>query len=120
VYDQLQAKLAELNGGLDGSLIKEALCDAGDASQYPFHDEKRKRRKRYVMLEMLLSVEQNKIRYNGGTSMVMWNLRVCDDSLDSNEVGFPVTNTSFDALLESLLSTAKPFTQSAGYRILAS
>ncbi|GKA64366.1 hypothetical protein Tco_0763972, partial [Tanacetum coccineum] len=27
----------------------------------------------------------------------------------SNEVGFPVTNTSFDALLESLLSTAKPF-----------
>ncbi|GJU15497.1 hypothetical protein Tco_1143463 [Tanacetum coccineum] len=25
----------------------------------------------------------------------------------SNEVGFPVTNTSFDALLESLLSTAK-------------
>ncbi|GJW89045.1 hypothetical protein Tco_0164385 [Tanacetum coccineum] len=38
----------------------------------------------------------------------------------SNEVGFPVTNTSFDALLESLLSTAKPFPQSAGYRILAS
>ncbi|GJU03351.1 hypothetical protein Tco_1113689 [Tanacetum coccineum] len=37
-----------------------------------------------------------------------------------NEVGFPVTNTSFDALLESLLSTAKPFPQSAGYRILAS
>ncbi|GJW96822.1 synaptotagmin-5-like protein isoform X1 [Tanacetum coccineum] len=27
----------------------------------------------------------------------------------SNEVGFPVINTSFDALLESLLSTAKPF-----------
>ncbi|GJZ46393.1 NADPH:adrenodoxin oxidoreductase, mitochondrial isoform X1 [Tanacetum coccineum] len=38
----------------------------------------------------------------------------------SNEVGFPVTNTSFDALLESLHSTAKPFPQSAGYRILAS
>ncbi|GKE29476.1 hypothetical protein Tco_1444860 [Tanacetum coccineum] len=38
----------------------------------------------------------------------------------SNEVGFPVTNTSFDALLESLLSTAKPFPQSVGYRILAS
>ncbi|GJW07723.1 abscisic acid receptor PYL9 [Tanacetum coccineum] len=38
----------------------------------------------------------------------------------SNEVGFPVTNTSIDALLESLLSTAKPFPQSAGYRILAS
>nr|GEW92596.1 reverse transcriptase domain-containing protein [Tanacetum cinerariifolium] len=38
----------------------------------------------------------------------------------SNEVGFPMTNTSFDALLESLLSTAKPFPQSAGYRILAS
>ncbi|GKE21632.1 hypothetical protein Tco_1433144, partial [Tanacetum coccineum] len=38
----------------------------------------------------------------------------------SNEVGFPVTNTSFDALLESLLSTAKPFPQSAGYQILAS
>ncbi|GKD65508.1 NADPH:adrenodoxin oxidoreductase, mitochondrial isoform X2 [Tanacetum coccineum] len=38
----------------------------------------------------------------------------------SNEVGFRVTNTSFDALLESLLSTAKPFHQSAGYRILAS
>ncbi|GJQ93821.1 queuine tRNA-ribosyltransferase catalytic subunit 1-like protein [Tanacetum coccineum] len=36
----------------------------------------------------------------------------------SNEVGFPVTNTSFDALLKSLLSTAKPFPQSAGYRIL--
>ncbi|GJY94134.1 hypothetical protein Tco_0510495 [Tanacetum coccineum] len=38
----------------------------------------------------------------------------------SNEVGFPVTNTSFDALLESLLSTAKPFPQSARYWILAS
>nr|GEW49034.1 hypothetical protein [Tanacetum cinerariifolium]GEX02776.1 hypothetical protein [Tanacetum cinerariifolium] len=38
----------------------------------------------------------------------------------SNEVGFPVTNMSFDAPLESLLSTAKPFPQSAGYRILAS
>ncbi|GJS14019.1 synaptotagmin-5-like protein isoform X3 [Tanacetum coccineum] len=38
----------------------------------------------------------------------------------SNEVGFPVTNTSFDALLESLLSTAKPFPQYAGYRKLAS
>ncbi|GJZ29782.1 hypothetical protein Tco_0574429 [Tanacetum coccineum] len=37
-----------------------------------------------------------------------------------NEVGFPVTNTSFDALLESLLSTAKLFPQSARYRILAS
>ncbi|GJX66541.1 hypothetical protein Tco_0300884 [Tanacetum coccineum] len=37
-----------------------------------------------------------------------------------NEVGFPVTNTSFDALLESLISTAKPFFYSAGYRILAS
>ncbi|GJX77437.1 ubiquitin carboxyl-terminal hydrolase 18-like protein [Tanacetum coccineum] len=33
---------------------------------------------------------------------------------------FTVTNMSFDALLESLLSTAKPFPQSAGYRILAS
>ncbi|GKB66475.1 retrovirus-related pol polyprotein from transposon TNT 1-94 [Tanacetum coccineum] len=30
----------------------------------------------------------------------------------SNEVGFPVINTSFDALLESLLSTAKLFPQS--------
>ncbi|GKB95221.1 cullin-associated NEDD8-dissociated protein 1 [Tanacetum coccineum] len=30
------------------------------------------------------------------------------------------TNTSFDALLESILSTAKPSPQSAGYRILAS
>ncbi|GKD42587.1 NADPH:adrenodoxin oxidoreductase, mitochondrial isoform X1, partial [Tanacetum coccineum] len=38
----------------------------------------------------------------------------------SNEVGFPVTNTSFGALLESLLLTAKPFPQSAGYRMLAS
>ncbi|GJS25733.1 calcium-dependent lipid-binding family protein [Tanacetum coccineum] len=38
----------------------------------------------------------------------------------SNEVGFPVTNMSFDALLESLLSIAKPFPQSAVYRILAS
>ncbi|GJS51770.1 hypothetical protein Tco_0625132 [Tanacetum coccineum] len=38
----------------------------------------------------------------------------------SNEVGFPVTNMSFDALLESLLSTTKPISQSAGYRILAS
>ncbi|GJT92163.1 hypothetical protein Tco_1081008 [Tanacetum coccineum] len=38
----------------------------------------------------------------------------------SNEVGFPVTNTSFDALVESLLSTSKPFPQSARYRILAS
>ncbi|GJW63412.1 hypothetical protein Tco_0115296 [Tanacetum coccineum] len=38
----------------------------------------------------------------------------------SNEVGFPVTNMSFDALLESLLSTAKLFPQSARYRILAS
>ncbi|GKA44047.1 ADP-ribosylation factor GTPase-activating protein AGD3-like protein [Tanacetum coccineum] len=38
----------------------------------------------------------------------------------SNEVGFPVTNTSFDALLDSPLSTAKLFPQSAGYRILAS
>ncbi|GKC09309.1 hypothetical protein Tco_1000919, partial [Tanacetum coccineum] len=38
----------------------------------------------------------------------------------SNEVGFPVINTSFDALLESLLSTAKPFPQSDGYQILAS
>ncbi|GJS83200.1 hypothetical protein Tco_0749741 [Tanacetum coccineum] len=38
----------------------------------------------------------------------------------SNEVGFPVTNTGFDALLDSLLSTAKPFPQSAGYQILAS
>ncbi|GKA19340.1 hypothetical protein Tco_0699255 [Tanacetum coccineum] len=38
----------------------------------------------------------------------------------SNEVGFPVTNTSFDALLESLLSTAKPFPQFVGYLILAS
>ncbi|GJY29950.1 DNA-directed RNA polymerase III subunit 1-like protein [Tanacetum coccineum] len=38
----------------------------------------------------------------------------------SNEVGFPVTNTSFDALLESLLSTAKTFPQSIGYQILAS
>ncbi|GJV16868.1 abscisic acid receptor PYL9 [Tanacetum coccineum] len=35
----------------------------------------------------------------------------------SNKVGFPVTNTSFDALLESFLSTAKPFSQSARYRI---
>ncbi|GJS87718.1 glycine dehydrogenase A, mitochondrial [Tanacetum coccineum] len=46
------------------------------------------------------------------------------DPLDQNASifrnGFPVTNTSFDALLESLLSTAKPFPQSAGYRILAS
>ncbi|GJX32436.1 ubiquitin carboxyl-terminal hydrolase 18-like protein [Tanacetum coccineum] len=33
---------------------------------------------------------------------------------------FPVTNMSFDALLESLLSTAKPFPESVGYRILAS
>ncbi|GKA10977.1 glycine dehydrogenase A, mitochondrial [Tanacetum coccineum] len=32
----------------------------------------------------------------------------------SNELGFPVTNMSFDALLESLLSTAKLFPQSAG------
>ncbi|GJU81159.1 hypothetical protein Tco_1283524 [Tanacetum coccineum] len=38
----------------------------------------------------------------------------------SNEVGFTMTNTSFDALLESLLSTDKPFPQSAGYQILAS
>ncbi|GJZ35787.1 probable UDP-N-acetylglucosamine--peptide N-acetylglucosaminyltransferase SEC [Tanacetum coccineum] len=38
----------------------------------------------------------------------------------SNEVGFPVTNTSFDDLLESLLSTAKLFPQSTGYRILTS
>ncbi|GJZ37886.1 callose synthase 10 [Tanacetum coccineum] len=38
----------------------------------------------------------------------------------SNEVGFPVTNTSFDALLESLLSTIKLFPQSAGYQILSS
>nr|GEX21183.1 myosin-6-like isoform X2 [Tanacetum cinerariifolium] len=38
----------------------------------------------------------------------------------SNEVGFLVKNMSFDALLESLLSTTKPFPQSAGYRILAS
>nr|GEW77910.1 replication protein A 70 kDa DNA-binding subunit B [Tanacetum cinerariifolium] len=37
----------------------------------------------------------------------------------SNEAGFLVTNMSFDALLESLLLTAKPFPQSAGYRILA-
>ncbi|GJY47627.1 hypothetical protein Tco_0436690 [Tanacetum coccineum] len=47
------------------------------------------------------------------------NLRTLLSEL-SNEVGFPVTNTSFDALLESLLSTAKPFPQFAGYRILAS
>ncbi|GKA89362.1 hypothetical protein Tco_0811174 [Tanacetum coccineum] len=32
-YDRLQAKLAELNGGLDGSLIKEPLRDAGEVSQ---------------------------------------------------------------------------------------
>ncbi|GKC59241.1 hypothetical protein Tco_1086839 [Tanacetum coccineum] len=32
-YDRLQAKLAELNGGLDGGLIKEPLCDAGEVSQ---------------------------------------------------------------------------------------
>nr|GEX05160.1 NADPH:adrenodoxin oxidoreductase, mitochondrial isoform X2 [Tanacetum cinerariifolium] len=34
--------------------------------------------------------------------------------------GFRVTNTGFDALLESLLSNAKPIPQSARYRILAS
>ncbi|GJT18400.1 hypothetical protein Tco_0877106 [Tanacetum coccineum] len=38
----------------------------------------------------------------------------------TNKVGFLVTSTSFDALLESLLLTAKQFPQSAGYRILAS
>ncbi|GJV12789.1 hypothetical protein Tco_1354330 [Tanacetum coccineum] len=38
----------------------------------------------------------------------------------TNKVGFPVTGTSFDALPESLLPTAKPFPQSTGYRILAS
>nr|GEU69536.1 putative ribonuclease H-like domain-containing protein [Tanacetum cinerariifolium] len=38
----------------------------------------------------------------------------------SNKVGFPVTNTSFDALLETLFSTAKPFPQSVRYPILAS
>nr|GEU69430.1 lysophospholipid acyltransferase LPEAT1 isoform X2 [Tanacetum cinerariifolium] len=32
-YDRLQAKLAELNGGLDGGLIKEPLRDAGEVSQ---------------------------------------------------------------------------------------
>nr|GEY41826.1 lysine--tRNA ligase, chloroplastic/mitochondrial [Tanacetum cinerariifolium] len=34
----------------------------------------------------------------------------------SNEVGFPVTSTSFDALLKSLLSTAKSFSQSVDIR----
>ncbi|GJX05205.1 40S ribosomal protein S11, partial [Tanacetum coccineum] len=32
-YDRLQVKLAELNGGSDGGLIKELLCDAGEVSQ---------------------------------------------------------------------------------------
>ncbi|GJS36110.1 hypothetical protein Tco_0534492 [Tanacetum coccineum] len=72
------------------------------------------------MLEMLLSLAQNKIGQNGGTS---YHYTLDSQTLLSelsNEVGFPVTNTSFDALLESLLSTAKPFPQSAGYQILAS
>ncbi|GJY41875.1 probable pre-mRNA-splicing factor ATP-dependent RNA helicase DEAH9 [Tanacetum coccineum] len=64
----------------------------------------------YVILRYIgqRELDEAKMRF----AAAEWNL--------SNEVGFPVTNKSFDALLESLLSTAKPFPQSVGYQILAS
>ncbi|GJS99917.1 probable pre-mRNA-splicing factor ATP-dependent RNA helicase DEAH9 [Tanacetum coccineum] len=77
--------------------------------------------KEIITVSVVLSVHSIWISVKGQRELDEAKMRFAAAEVElSNEVGFPVTNTSFDALLDSLLSTAKQFPQSVGYQILAS